>query len=167
MESWDPAHTTPCVPISTTMAQAPIGLLISSLLRDNRRRSFSVDRIPSPELAIRESSIASRLRSPPVLVGAIADWNQISKIKWSRIPLPGVHTSSALTFDETRKWPVRINHPLAAIYILIHPNRSQRSPTHSSRHTGGRLYLHAGRTRRPSNQSRRRHSQRIYRLLLS
>jgi len=53
------------------MAQAPIGLLISSLLRHNRRRSFSVDRIPSPEHAIRESRIASDSALPPVLVGAI------------------------------------------------------------------------------------------------
>lgn len=67
--------------------------------------------------------------------------------------------TAAPTADRGDEWAstgfgshlVRISHPLAAIYTLIHPNRSQHSQPRFWRRAADLLYLHAEWTRRPSN----------------
>src|SRR5205085_4861368 len=102
--------------------------------------------------AIRDSRIAASYSSrAPGLVCAIIGSEPVSEINCSHTPLPGGIPVQLQPLTRLADRPVRISHPLAAIYTLIHPNRSQHSQPRFWRRTAHLLYLHAEWTRRPSN----------------
>jgi hypothetical protein len=67
--------------------------------------------------------MAALFAPTPILVLGIVRLESDTKGQLVANPPARRHNSSTLTFDETQKWSVLTSHPLAAICILIHPNR--------------------------------------------